>query len=131
MVVLRCDEDESVVCADLGGPGLGVLARVLARRWWNGFVHVWQWEVDEIDQFIVRAGAASRFVQNPVGDCLAVTARTSAADDYCDLEIVHERPFNIGYFTCRLKQAVSAGTRPRSAQVKLAPPSTTIVWPLT
>jgi hypothetical protein len=88
-----------------------LLARVLARRRRNGLVHVGQWEVNEIDQFIVRAGAVGCPAQNPVGDRLAVTARTRAADDYCDLEVAHESPFNIGCFIVNLSQAVSAVTR--------------------
>jgi GPH family glycoside/pentoside/hexuronide:cation symporter len=127
----RCDEDEPVVGADPRGPCLGVLAGVLARRRRNAFIQMGQWEVNEIDQYMVLPGAVGCLAQNPVGDRLAVTARTGAANDYCNLEVAHESPFNLGCFIVSLSQAVSAVTRTSNSQVNWRPRRSTIAWPLT
>jgi hypothetical protein len=86
VVVLGRDEDVGVVGGDGRGPGLGVLAGVLAQHWGHRLVHVGQRVVGEVDEVVVGAYAGLRPVQHPVGDGLAVAAWAGASQDDPDLQ---------------------------------------------
>ena len=93
VVVLGRDEDIPVEGGDRRGPGLGVLAGVLAQHRRHRLVQVGQRVVGEVDEVIVGADAGLRLVQHPVGNGLAVAAGAGASEDDPDLQSAHSSPF--------------------------------------
>jgi hypothetical protein len=91
--VLGRDEDVAVVSTDRRGPLLRVLACVLTHGRRQRLVHVREGMIRQVDKLVLRGGALSRLLGDPVGDGLPVAAGAGAAQDDRDLQVGHGDPF--------------------------------------